>query len=101
MKLRDSRGRRDRDSTWEVALRILRYLDQNPNASDTVEGILEWWLPKQSMYEEEKVVERALDSMVERNLILTNRSSDARKHYRLNTDCIQEIRRMIREADDN
>lgn len=98
MELSDSGGGRGRD-TWEVALKILRYLDQNPNAADTVEGILEWWLPKQSIYEEEKVVERALDEMIERNLILTIRSSDARKHYRLNSDCIQEIRRMIRDAD--
>lgn len=100
MKLRGSR-RRERDPTWEVALKILRYLHENSNAADTVEGILEWWLPKQSIYEERKVVERALDEMVKRNLLLTIQSSDARRHYRLNTDCVQEIRRMIREVEDN
>jgi hypothetical protein len=99
MKRREPGGRRQRDSTSEVALKILRYLDQNPHAADTLEGILEWWLPKQAIYEEEKVVKRALDEMVKRNLILTTRSSDARKHYRLNSGCIRDIRRMIREAD--
>lgn len=99
MKRRRSGVRSRRDTTWEVALKILRYLDQNPDAADTVEGILEWWLPKQSIYEEEKVVKRALDEMVKRNLILASRSSDARRHYRLNTKCIQEIRRMIEESD--
>ena len=99
MKRSDAGGRRKQDPTWAVALKILRYLDQNPNAADTIEGILEWWLPKQSIFEEEKVVERALDEMVKRNLILTIRSSDPRQHYRLNTDCIQEIRRMISDAD--
>ncbi|SRR5258705_892733 len=99
MKRRDSGSGRQRDSTSEVALKILRYLDQNPHAADTVEGILEWWLLKQSIYEEEKVVKRALDEMVKRNLILVTRSSDARKHYRLNSRCIRDIRRMVREAD--
>jgi hypothetical protein len=99
MKRWRSGGRSQRDTTSEVAQKILRYLDQNPNAADTVEGILEWWLPKQSIYEEEKVVKRALDEMVERKLILATRSSDARRHYRLNPEHIQEIRRMLRDSD--
>jgi hypothetical protein len=88
------------DSISEVSLKLLRYLEQNQNAADTVEGIVEWWVPKQALYEEEKVVQRALDDLVKRNLLLTNESSDARKHYRLNTDSIEEIRRIINEADD-
>lgn len=99
MKRRRSPGRSQRDKTSEVALKILRYLDQNPNAADTVEGILEWWLPKQSIYEEEKVLKSTLDEMVKQNLILASRASDARRHYRLNTERIQEIRRMIKESD--
>jgi hypothetical protein len=99
MKRRRSGGRSQRDTTSEVALKILRYLDQNPDAADTVEGILEWWLPKQSIYEEEKIVKRALDEMVKQNLILATRSSDARRHYRLNTEHIQKIRGMIKDSD--
>jgi len=99
MKRRRSGGRSQRDTTSEVTLKILRYLDQNPNAADTVDGILEWWLPKQSIYEEEKVVKRALDELVKQNLILATRSSDARRHYRLNTEYINEIRRMISDPD--
>lgn len=91
---------RAQDAVWKVALKILRYLAENPNAADTAEGILEWWLPKQSIYEERKVVERALDEMVKQNLILTIQSSDARRHYRLNTDSVEEIHRMIRDVED-
>jgi len=89
-----------RDRERRVALKILRYLTQNPNAADTVEGILEWWLPRQSMAEEQKVVERALDYLVERNLILMVQPADARKHYRLNANCIEESRKLIGEAND-
>ena len=99
MKRRRPGGRSQHDTTAEVTLKLLRYLDQNPNAADTVEGILEWWLPKQSIYEEEKVVKRALDELVKRNLILATSSSDARRHYRLNTEYIQEIRRLINDPD--
>jgi hypothetical protein len=95
MTPRDSRDQRASDSTSEVSLKILRYLEQNPNAADTLDGILEWWLPRQSLYEQEKAVEQALDSLVERKLLLTKQSTDMRKHYRLNTECIQEIRRII------
>jgi len=91
---------RESVSSWHVALKILRYLEERPNAADTVEGIVEWWVPKQSIYEEAKVVQRALDDMVNRKWLLTNESSDARKHYRLNTDRIEEIRSLIRKAED-
>lgn len=99
MKRRRSGRRSQHDTTAEVTLKLLRYLDQNPNAADTVDGILEWWLPKQSIYEEEKVVKRALDELVKRNLILATRASDDRRHYRLNTEFIKEIRRMISDSD--
>jgi hypothetical protein len=95
MMSRDSRDQSEPDSTSEVSLKILRYLEHNPNAADTLDGILEWWLPRQSIYEQEKTVQQALDSLVERKLLLTKQSTDMRKHYRLNTQCIQEIRRLI------
>lgn len=29
----------------EIAQAILRYLEHNPQAADTIEGIAKWWLP--------------------------------------------------------
>ena len=99
MKPRDSRRRRESDSTLEVSLKILRYLEQNASAADTLDGILEWWLPKQSIYEQEEIVQRALDLLVKRGLLLSKESPDARKHYRLNPDCVEEIRRIVGRAE--
>jgi len=102
-RVRDMNRRHSRnqsDPTSEISLKILRYLDQNPNAADTLDGILEWWLPKQSLYEQEKIVQRALNSLVEQRLLLIKQSTDARKHYRLNVDRIQEIRRVLTNAND-
>ena len=99
MKQSDPRRPDSEDPSLEVSLKILRYLDKNPNAADTVDGVLEWWLPKQSMVEQEAVVRRALEQQVQRKLLLTKRLSDSRTHYRLNKDYIEEIRRLIGEMD--
>jgi hypothetical protein len=98
MKRKNPGSRRERDATQEVAAKILRYLAEHPNAADTSEGILEWWLLRQSILDEEMVVERALDSLVEQKLIFRVEAADARKHYRLNADRIEESRALIREA---
>jgi Fe2+ or Zn2+ uptake regulation protein len=98
MKRRNPGSRRERDATQKVAAKILRYLAEHPNAADTSDGILEWWLLKQSISDEERVVERALASLVEQKLICKVEAADARKHYRLNADRIEESRALIREA---
>ena len=95
MKQSDPRRPDSEDPSLEVSLKILRYLEKNPNAADTVDGVLEWWLPKQSIVEQEAVVRRALDLLVQRSLLLTKQLSDSRTHYRLNKDRMEEIRQLI------
>jgi Fe2+ or Zn2+ uptake regulation protein len=89
---------REVDATWEMALKILRYLAENPNAADTAEGILHWWLLDRAIVEEEAAMRRALDCLVERNLIVAIQAIDARRHYRLNAEQIEETRKLIGEA---
>ena len=101
MKRSDSSGELGRDATWTVALKILRYLNENPHAADTADGILEWWLFKQSIREEQIVVEQALSVLEEQNLILCVKSADGRKHYYLNADSITESRSLIGETEDS
>ena len=91
-------GRRKGDATWKMALKILRYLTENPNAADTAEGILQWWLLDRAIVEEEEAMRRALDRLVEQNLIVVVQAADARRHYRLNTEQIEETRKLICEA---
>ena len=95
MKHRDPPRHDREDPSLEVALKILRYLEQNPDAADTFEGILSWWLPKQSIIEQERLVQRALDLLVTRKLLLTKSLSDTRKLYRLNKERITDIQQLI------
>ena len=83
---RENSGNQQEQETWEVAQKILRYLRGHPDAADTANGILEWWLLKQSISEEQSVVEQALKMLVEKNLILSTTAIDGRKHYCLKAD---------------
>lgn len=96
---RKAQGRsRGRDATWETALKILLYLEENPNAADTAEGILQWWLLDRAIVEAESDVGHALERLVKQNLIVVVQGADARCHYHLNAEQSGEIRELIREA---
>jgi hypothetical protein len=48
---------------------ILGYLRAHPQAADTVDGIVEWWLPRQRYDEAVHRVQQVLDELVARGLV--------------------------------
>lgn len=98
MDQQDQIANREKGLTREIALKILRYLDDNPHAADTVEGILHWWLLERVIVEEKEAVERALDCLVEKQLLVAVQAADSRRHYRLNRKRIRAVRKLISEA---
>jgi hypothetical protein len=70
----------------DLARRILAYLDENPDANDTCEGIAEWWLLEREIRERQAQVEQALAELVAEGWVIASRRADARVHYRLNPD---------------
>ena len=44
--------------------RILQYLADHPDAKDTADGILKWWLPSHLIVWEKKEVQEVLDHLV-------------------------------------
>ena len=62
---------RQQDESGLVPLshEILRYLRAHPQAADTVDGIVEWWLPRQRYDEAVDRVQSALDELVARGLM--------------------------------
>jgi len=48
---------------------ILQYLQNHPDAGDTVEGIAQWWLAQQDAGEDEVLVEQALNHLVKQGLV--------------------------------
>ncbi len=55
---------------------ILKYLRAHPRAADTVEGIANWWLPRQRYEEDIQKVEQALDELSERGLVAKTTLAD-------------------------
>ena len=53
----------------EIAGQIERYLTKHPKASDSLPGILCWWLPRQRFEESATKVVQALELLVERGTV--------------------------------
>src|SRR5439155_24951738 len=52
-----------------VADEIARYLDCRPDASDTEDGIVQWWIPRIRIEEEMTVVRDALAFLVAQGIV--------------------------------
>jgi hypothetical protein len=48
----------------EVERSVLAYLDGHPQAADTLQGIVNWWLPRQRYERERRRIEQALGALV-------------------------------------
>ena len=67
----------------DVCQYILAYLSDNPDAGDTFEGIVEWWLLTQSIKFEMRTVSEAVASLVAEGLIEEQKGFDSRSVYRI------------------
>ena len=52
-----------------VAEQIARYLESRPNAVDSLDGIVHWWLLKQKIEESSEVVQTAVDALVDEGVV--------------------------------
>lgn len=53
----------------DIAGKIRRYLLDHPNAADSLEGIVHWWLVRQQVEFSAEKVKMALDYLVSNDLI--------------------------------
>ena len=53
----------------EIASAIRRYLLEHPSASDTIEGIMNWWIDVQAMKVSEQEVQAALSELCSQNVL--------------------------------
>jgi hypothetical protein len=68
----------------EACQYILAYLLDNPDAGDTFDGIVEWWLLHQRIRFETRTVSEAVAKLVADGLILEQQGPDSRIVYRAN-----------------
>lgn len=48
---------------------ILRYLEACPNAADTLNGVVEWWIPLQRYHDGYEMIEKTLEELFKEGLI--------------------------------
>jgi len=70
----------------EVERAVLAYLHRHPDAADTLDGIVSWWLPQQRYETERERIERVLSVLVERGELRCDRLPDGAVLYALNRD---------------
>jgi hypothetical protein len=67
----------------ELAREILAYLQEHPDASDSLLGIASWWLLRQRIETATRDVQQALDELVHRGFVRQGTQSDGTPIYSL------------------
>lgn len=62
---------------------LLSYLARHPQAADSLDGILQWWRPRQRYETERGRIEEALEKLVQGNRIVKHRLIDGTTVYAL------------------
>src|SRR5439155_104372 len=70
------------DCVGDLAEVILRYVESCPDAADTLDGICEWWIPRQRYVDAKADVLAALEFLESRGQIHTRTSTDGQVLYR-------------------
>jgi hypothetical protein len=81
---------------------ILGYLLDHPEAGDTLEGIVEWWLLHQRIRFETRNVSQAVAELVAQGLIVKQKGPDSRIIYKANrsSENIQTMLGAIKSLSD-
>jgi len=69
-------------SVLEIAEAIARYVEKNPEAQDTLEGIVQWWLVDMESKPRTALIREALDELIAEGLITAQKGMDTQILYR-------------------
>ncbi len=78
---RDDRPTATDEQVRTIADQIERYLAGRPDAADTLEGISRWWLTRLRLEEASGDVQRALDQLVRRKVVVVTKLPDGNALY--------------------
>lgn len=78
-----------------IAPDILAYLAEHPQAQDTLEGIVQWWLLDQQIKQLMAEVKLALDELVAEDLVIEHQGADGQIRYSINSQKTSQIRASL------
>ena len=85
----------------ELAAEILEYLAEHPDAQDSLEGIVEWWLLERRLKRKTQLVKEVLADLVSQGLVQQSQNRDAPSRYRLNPSRAEEIQGLLKKGEKN
>lgn len=65
----------------EIAHKIRRYLSDHPNAADSLDGVVHWWLARQQVELSAEKVKMALDYLVSNDLMSRTTTAGGKEVY--------------------
>ena len=74
----------EEDDVESVAAEIMRYLQERPMASDSLDGITHWWLVQQAIEKNISLVEQALEELAKEGKISMQVNTNSDAIYSLN-----------------
>jgi hypothetical protein len=80
----------------DISHEILAYLVDHPEAQDTVEGIVEWWLLERQIRFQTARVKEVLSELVTKGLIIEYKGIDSQTRYRINKSKYAEIKKITK-----
>jgi hypothetical protein len=80
---------------------ILHHSIKHPDAKDTVEGVLKWWIPKTFGERGTEEVQKALDILTSRGWLTVRNVSPSQKIYGVNKKFMKDIRIFLIESEGN
>ena len=82
----------------EISRRILSYLSEHPEASDTPDGITQWWLLEREIRDQSMAVERALGELTSEGWLVASRTAGSLIRYRLNPARAADLHSLLEGA---
>ena len=79
-----------------ICYNILEYLNENPQAQDTLEGIAQWWLLQQQIKRSTSLIQNLLNELVEEGFLIFRQGMDHQIHYRINREKEKEILELMK-----
>jgi hypothetical protein len=79
-------------NTAEIEDAMMNYLRKHPDAADTLDGIVAWWLPLQRFETIKVRVESALAHLVEKGLLNREQLPDGSQLYALKKPSVKSRR---------